>query len=54
MKNLIVIGHPDEKSFCYNGIFSTIKLEIEASGQELVIIDLYRDIFKRPRTALIV
>ena len=53
MKNLIVIGHPDEKSFCYNGIFSTIKLEIEASGQELEIIDLYRDSFKRPRTALI-
>ena len=53
MKNLIVIGHPDEKSFCYNGIFSTIKLEIEASVQELEIIDLYRDSFKRPRTALI-
>ena len=21
MKNLIVIGHPDQQSFCYNGIF---------------------------------
>ena len=39
MKNLIVIGHPDQQSFCYNGIFSTIKSEIEASGQELEIID---------------
>ena len=25
MQNLIVVGHPDEKSFCYNGIFKTIK-----------------------------
>ena len=29
MKNLIVIGHPDEKSFCYNGIFKTIVSELE-------------------------
>ena len=50
MKNLIVIGHPDQQSFCYNGIFSTIKSEIEASGhEELKIIDLYRDSFTRPR-----
>ena len=53
MKNLIVIGHPDQQSFCYNGIFSTIKSEIEASGQELKIIDLYRNSFTRPRTAVI-
>ena len=53
MKNLIVIGHPDKQSFCYNGIFSTIKSEIEASGKELEIIDLYRDSFTRPRTAVI-
>ena len=53
MKNLIVIGHPDQQSFCYNGIFSAIKSEIEASGQELEIIDLYRDSFTRPRTAVI-
>ena len=43
MKNLIVIGHPDQQSFCYSGIFSTIKSEIEASDEELKIIDLYRD-----------
>ena len=43
MKNLIVIGHPDKQSFCYNGIFSTIKSEIEASGQEMEIIDLVAD-----------
>ena len=53
MKNLIVIGHPDQNSFCYNGIFSTIKSEIVASGQELEIIDLYRDSFTRPRTDVI-
>ena len=53
MKNLIVIGHPDQQSFCYNGIFSTIKSEIESSREELEIIDLYRDSFTRPRTAVI-
>jgi len=53
MKNLIVIGHPDQQSFCYNGIFTTIKSEIEASREELEIIDLYRDSFTRPRTAVI-
>ena len=53
MKNLIVIGHPDQQSFCYNGIFSTIKSEIETSGQELKIIDLYRDSFTRPRNTVI-
>ena len=53
MKNLIVIGHPDQQSFCYNGIFSTIKSEIEASREELEIIDLYRDSFTRPRTDVI-
>ena len=25
MQNLIVVGHPDKKSFCYNGIFKTIQ-----------------------------
>lgn len=53
MKNLIVIGHPDQQSFCYNGIFSTIKSEIEAGGEELEVIDLYRDSFTRPRDAVI-
>ena len=53
MKNLIVIGHPDQNSFCYNGIFSTIKSEIVSNGQELEIIDLYRDSFTRPRTDVI-
>ena len=53
LKNLIVVGHPDVNSFCYNGIFQTIKDLIENSGQELEIIDLYRDSFTRPRDKVI-
>ena len=53
MKNLIVIGHPDKKSFCYNGIMKTIKRELNKHNEEIEIIDLYRDSFSRPRTDLI-
>jgi NAD(P)H dehydrogenase (quinone) len=53
MKNLIVIGHPDKKSFCYNGIMKTIKRELRKHNEEIKIIDLYRDSFSRPRTDLI-
>ena len=53
MKNLIVIGHPDKKSFCYNGIMKTIKRELKKHDEEIEIIDLYRDSFSRPRTDLI-
>ena len=53
MKNLIVIGHPDKNSFCYNGIFKTIKNEIEVRNEDLEIIDLYRDSFTRPRDKVI-
>ena len=53
MKNLIIIGHPDQNSFCYDGIFKTIKTSIESKGQDLKVIDLYSDSFKRPRTKLI-
>jgi NAD(P)H dehydrogenase (quinone) len=53
MKNLIVIGHPDKKSFCYNGIMKTIKRELKKHDEEIKIIDLYRDSFARPRTDLI-
>ena len=52
MKPLIVIGHPDQKSFCYNGIFKTIKSEFEQQGIEYEVIDLYQDSFSRPRTDL--
>lgn len=53
MKNLIIIGHPDKSSFCYNGIFLAIKNTLEKNNQETKIIDLYRDSFTRPREALI-
>ena len=55
MQNLIIVGHPDEKSFCYNGIFKTIKKTLLSEGylNEVEVIDLYRDSFARPRTDLI-
>tara|TARA_B110000003_G_scaffold73479_1_gene74892 strand:- start:12042 stop:12620 length:579 start_codon:yes stop_codon:yes gene_type:complete len=53
MKNLIIIGHPDKSSFCYNGIFLAIKNTLEKNNQEIKIIDLYRDSFTRPREELI-
>jgi NAD(P)H dehydrogenase (quinone) len=46
MKNLIVIGHPDKNSFCYNGILNTIKEELSNhKSEEVRIIDLYEDNF---------
>ena len=41
MKNLIVIGHTNQKSFCYNGIMKTIKRELQKHDEEIEIIDLY-------------
>lgn len=46
MKNLIVIGHPDKNSFCYNGILNTIKEELSNhKSEEVRVIDLYEDNF---------
>ena len=53
MKNLIIIGHPNIESFCYNGIFKTINEELSKNNEEIEIIDLYRVDFSRPRTDLI-
>ena len=53
MKNLIIIGHPNTESFCYDGIFKTVKNELFKNKEEIEIIDLYRDSFTRPRTKLI-
>lgn len=53
MKNLVIIGHPDQSSFCYNGIFKTVVNTLESENQEYKVIDLYRDSFTRPRTAVI-
>ena len=53
-KHLIVVGeHPNTDSFCYNGIYKTIKEQLESNGEEYITIDLYRDSFKRPRTDVI-
>ena len=53
MKNLIVVGHPQKQSFCYNGIFKKVRSEIELRNEDIEIIDLYRDSFLRPRKKLI-
>jgi putative NADPH-quinone reductase len=43
MKNLVIIGHPDQSSFCYNGIFKTIVESLEKADEDIEVIDLYRD-----------
>ncbi|MDB9976696.1 NAD(P)H-dependent oxidoreductase [Flavobacteriaceae bacterium] len=53
MKNLIIIGHPNKESFCYDGIFKTVKNQLSRNKEDIEIIDLYRDSFTRPRTKLI-
>ncbi len=53
MNYLIIIGHPDTDSFCYNGIFNTIKKEMVDKKKNFRVIDLYRDDFARPRENLI-
>ena len=53
MKHLIIIGHPDVNSFCYNGIFKIIKNEMTLRKQNFKIIDLYRDDFTSPRNKII-
>ena len=52
-KHLIIIGHPDKKSFCYNGIFKTVLREVRKYKQEYKIIDLYEDKLHRDRKQLI-
>ena len=52
MKNLIIIGHPNVESFCYDVIFKTINNELSKNKEEIEVIDLYRDDFIRPRKAL--
>ena len=54
MNNLVIIGHPDKKSFCYNGIFKTIIHEIKSSKEKLEIIDLYNEPFSNPEQELII
>ena len=49
VKNLIVIGHPDKKSFCYNGILQTIIKRLEYWGEDYHVIDLYEEKFSPSR-----
>ena len=53
MKHLIVIGHPNKESFCYNGIYKTTIDTLEENGEEYVSIDLYGDKLHRNKTELI-
>lgn len=43
MNNLIIIAHPDNKSFCYSGIMETIKAELLFKHEWVSVIDLYQD-----------
>ena len=43
MKNLIIIAHPDRKSFCYNGIMKTIEKTLKTNKEEIYIVDLYKE-----------
>lgn len=45
MNNLIVIGHPDKDSFCYDGIMRTIRDELDLNKEKVELIDLYEDKF---------
>ncbi len=52
-KHLVVIGHPDQKSFCYNGIFKTIVRQMKRHKSNYRIIDLYEDKLHRDKKELI-
>ena len=53
MKNLIIISHPDKKSFCYNGIHKTILKTLKENKEEVRVLDLYRDDYSQSRKKLI-
>ena len=53
MKNLIIISHPDKKSFCYNGIYKTILKTLKDNKEEVRVLDLYRDDYSQSRKKLI-
>ena len=42
MKNLIIIAHPDKRSFCYNGIMKTIQQTLKENKEDVHVIDLYK------------
>jgi putative NADPH-quinone reductase len=52
-KHLIIIGHPDHKSFCYNGIYKTIVRQMRKYKENYKVIDLYEDKLHNDRNDLI-
>lgn len=52
-KHLVVIGHPDKKSFCHNGIFQTIIRQMRKYKSNYKVIDLYEDKLHRDRKDLV-
>ena len=52
-KHLIAIGHPDLKSFCYNGIYKTIVRQMRKHKENYKVIDLYEDKLHNDRNDLI-
>ena len=52
-KHLVVIGHPDKKSFCHNGIFQTIIRQMRKYKSDYKVIDLYEDKLHRDRKDLV-
>ena len=43
INNLIIVGHPNKESFCYNGIAKTIKETLEQSKASVYFVDLYAE-----------
>lgn len=43
MKNLIIVAHPNQNSFCVNGISETIRETLEQNKETVKVIDLYRE-----------
>jgi len=54
-KHLVIVGHPDQKSFCYNGIFKTIVRTFKNYPDQVAwrVIDLYEDKLHRDKTEMI-
>ena len=48
-KHLIVVGHPDKRSFCYNGIYKTIVRQMHRHNSDYKVIDLYEDKLHRDK-----
>lgn len=52
-KHLVVIGHPDKKSFCHNGIFKTIIRQMKKYNSDFKVVDLYEDKLHRNKKDLV-